>query len=302
MWRFRPSWAEPLFAFPGVALADTDSGSTPATQIIGETKEPPKPAEPTPFFGRIPAPNPGSQRYQLRAALPRAAFVGASRRSKTWQFGKGAKELIGPHGPSHSSGRGWQSQSRTPHCVRYSTTHPLLIEPIVRLDAWQLSADLYAWAQAHDPWEGTDYDGTSVDAGLQFLLHIAKVIAEYRWCSSMEDVRARLTAKASDGGGPIIVGTDFYSGMGNIDGRPATLEEPALWTPDGNFWGGHSYVWRGWKRATAKRSARVLIGNSHVDNYEAEMEEGAAEWLVFQQNGEAAAITELPKGYARRAA
>jgi hypothetical protein len=278
------------------------SGSTPATQLIGETKEPPKPTEPQNFFGRIPAPNPGSQRYPLKAALPRAAFAGASRRSKTWQFGKGAKELVGPHGGAHSSGRGWQSQSSTPHCVRYGNTHVLLLEPITRLNAWELTNGLYAWAQKNDPWSGENYDGTSVDAGLQYLLHIAKVIAEYRWCVTMDDVRARLTAKASDGGGPMVVGTDFYSGMGNLDNRPATLEEPALWVPDGNFWGGHCYVWRGWKKATAKRSARVLTGNSHIDNEEGEMEESAAEWLLFAQNGEGAAITELPRGYARRAA
>jgi hypothetical protein len=115
-------------------------------------------------------------------------------------------------------------------------------------------------------------------------------------------VRARLTAPAKDGGGPLGLGTDFYSGMGNLDNQPATLGEPATWTPDGNYWGGHCYVARGWKKATAKRSARILLGNSHLGNEEAEMEEGAFEWLVFQQAGEAFAITELPKGYAKRAA
>lgn len=270
--------------------------------MIGETKEPPVTTEPQPYFGRLNAPNPGSQRYPLKAALPRAAFSGAAQRSKTWQMGTGTKTLAGPHGPLHASGRGWQSQSSTSHCVRYGTTHVLTLEPIVRFDAWQLTHNLYEWAQANDAWDGGEpsYYGTSVDAGLQFLLHQAKVIQEYRWCRDMTDVRARLTAKSSDGGGPIVVGTDFYSGMGNLDQKPATLEAPAQWTPDGNYWGGHCYVWRGWRKATAKRSAKVLIGNSHQGNYEGEMDADAAEWLVFGQNGEAAAITELPRGYARR--
>lgn len=265
--------------------------------VVGPVAPPAKPTEPQPGFGRVYAPNPGAQRYPLSAALPRAAFVGASRRSKTWQFGTGAKELVGPHGPEHSSGRGWQSQFRTSHCVRYGLTHDLLLEGVSRLDAWQLTDGLYQWAQDHDYWPGAEptYYGTSVDAGLQYLLHVVKVIREYRWVRDMDDVRARLTASTADGGGPIVVGTDFYSGMSNQDGRPATLQEPAIWTPDGNWWGGHCYVWRGWKKATAKRSARVLTGNSHLGNEEGEMEESAAEWLLFAQNGEGAALTEIRK-------
>lgn len=286
-------------------MADSESGSTPARQLVGGEKEPPKTIEPQPGFGRLPAPNPGSQRYQLRAALPRAAFVGAARRSKTWQFGTGTKSIVGPFGPAHSSGRGWQSQSTTSTCVRFGITHLHLLEPTVRPDAWDLTRDLYPWSQRHDPWDGEEptYFGTSCDAGLQYCRHEIKTVVEYRWLDGMETVRARLTAPARDGGGPLGVGSDFYSGMGNISGQvPATLAEPAIWTPDGNYWGGHCYVARGWKKATAKRSARVLLGNSHLGNFEAEMEESAFEWLVFQQAGECFAITELPRGYARRGA
>lgn len=285
-------------------MADSESGSTPARQLVGSEKEPPKTIEPQPGFGRLPAPNPGSQNYPLRAALPRAAFSGAASRSKTWQMGAGAKTIVGPHGAAHSSGRGWQSQSSTSHCVRYGLTHLLLLEPIVRLDAWELTKGLYQWAQRHDPWDGEEptYFGTSCDAGLQFLLHEIGVIGEYRHPRNMDEVRARLTAPAKDGGGPLNVGSDFYSGMGNLDNRAATLAEPAQWTPDGNYWGGHDWVARGWKRATAKRSAKVLCGNSHLGNEEGEMDADAFEWLIFAQNGECHAITELPKGYARRTA
>jgi hypothetical protein len=285
------------FRFPGVELTEGELNVKP----VGE---PAKPENPQPAFGRIYQPNPGSQRFPLRSTLPRAAFTGAAQRSKTWQMGSGTKTLVGPHGAAHSSGRGWQSQSFTSHCVRYGLTHLLLLEPVVRLDAWQLTRELYQWAQRNDPWTGEEptYYGTSVDAGLRFLLHVIKVIGEYRWPRNMDEVRARLTASSKNGGGPLVVGSDFYSGMGNLDRKAATLEEPAIWTPDGNWWGGHCWVARGWKKATAKRSARVLCGNSHLGNEEGEMEESAFEWLIFQQNGEASAITELPRGYAKRAA
>jgi hypothetical protein len=54
-------------------------------------------------------------------------------------------------------------------------------------------------------------------------------------------------------------------------------------------------VARGWKRATATRSAKVLTGNSHLGNFEGEMDADAFEWLIFQQGGECAAVTEIRK-------
>ena len=175
-------------------------------------------------------------------------------------------------------------------CVRYGLMHLLMLEPIVRPDAYPLSKGLYPWAQDNDYWPGAEptYYGTSCDAGLQYLLHILKVIKEYRWMGNIDDLILRLCLKASEGGGPAGTGTDFYSGMGNFDGD-------GWWKPEGQYWGGHCWDITGYMRPTARRAGYFTTGNSHLANFEAKIEESALEWLLFQQNGEAFAITELPR-------
>ena len=234
-----------------------------------------KPTERQRGLGRVYIPNPGSLNYQLREALPRTVLAPSNWKSKRWRMGRG---------------HAFQSQGYTSHCVRYGCTHVLMLEAIVRGNAFDLTKGLYQWAQRNDPWPGEEpsYYGTSVDSGLQYLLHQAKVISEYRWARSMDDVLARLSAKASDGGGPLIVGTDWWSGMDNNDGS-------GIWTPTGNYRGGHCYVFRGHISPTAKREGVILTGNSHSGNFEGRLSYDAAEYLLFGANGEAAAITEIPR-------
>lgn len=245
--------------------------------------EPAKPIFPQERFGRVYIPNPGSLRYPLREVQGRPRQgVGVWPSTKTWRMGRYQK---------------YQDQGQTSHCVRYGSTHILLLEPIVRAHALTLTAGLYQWAQANDPWPGQEpeYFGTSVDAGLQYLLHQAKVIKEYRWALTMDDIIKRLSASARDGGGPMIVGTDFYSGM---DVEVPSGEEPdsrTKWVPEGEVLGGHCYVLDAFRQRTAHREKQIGIGNSHKGNHRGWMDADAMEWLIFGQNGECAAITELPK-------
>ena len=235
----------------------------------------PKPQSPTPGLGRVRLPNPGSLNFPLDESLPRRALAAPAWKSKRWQFSKGGA---------------FRSQGQTSHCVRFGCTHLLMLTPIIRLEAFEITERLYPWAQANDPWPGAEptYYGTSVDAGLQYLRKIAKVIDEYRWARNMDEVLGRLSVSAKEGGGPMVLGSDWYQNMSEVG-------EDGLWHPTGELWGGHCYLAIGHEAPTAKRGRRIVLGNSHEGNFVGRMDADEFEWLIFAQGGEAAAVTELPK-------
>jgi hypothetical protein len=248
-----------------------------------------KPTAPTRGFGRVRLPNPGSLNFPLSAALPKRALSSAAWKSKRWQLGKGLHFL-----DQSAADRPDTSEDT---CVKYGNTHILMLTPIIRADALaittsknDLGVSLYPWAQANDPWPGAEpeYYGTSVDAGLQFLLKVAKVISEYRWARSMDEVLGRLCISAKEGGGPLVGGSDFYSDMANRNGD-------GIWHPTGEIWGGHCYCTIGYQKATAKKSAMMILGNSHDGNHVGYMPADEYEWLHFAQGGELAAVTELAR-------
>lgn len=222
-------------------------------------------------LGRLYIPNPGSRRFGIRDELSRSALSSRNWKSKQWRMGKGQT---------------WQDQGAFPVCVQYACTHLLQLQAIVRADAFSLTTELYRWAQQNDGWPGEAYDGTSVDAGLQWLLHQGRMISAYHWCFSMDDVLSSLSSSAAEGGGPLVVGTDFYSGMGNINGD-------GRWSPTGEYWGGHAWVVYGHLIPTARREGFVRCGNSHAGNHTGLMSYDELEWLLFAQNGEAARVLEI---------
>lgn len=104
----------------------------------------------------------------------------------------------------------------------------------------------------------------------------------------MDEVLGRLCISAKDGGGPLVGGSDWYSGMSAPD-------EKKIVHPTGDLWGGHCYDMIQHVAPTAKRSRLIGFGNSHLDNFVFYMEDTEVEWLFFGQGGELAAVTELPK-------
>lgn len=221
-------------------------------------------------LGRVYVPDPRDRAYPLRAQLPRTAYAPRNWRSRHWMMPRGVRP---------------RSQGPYPHCVRYGCTHVLQLAPIVRMDAFDLTTELYPWAQRHDEWPGEGYAGTSVRAGLEYLRTERHVISGYHWVRSMDDVCARLTAPKEEGGGPLVAGTDWWSGM-DVSGT---------WTPSGALRGGHCYVFDGYTAPTAKREGRIRTMNSHAGNHRGWLSLDAVEYLLFGANGEAAAVTELPK-------
>jgi hypothetical protein len=226
-------------------------------------------------LGRIYAPDPRDQRFPLKDVMPRSALRAAAWKTTQWMLARGS--TYGDQGPTST-------------CVRYGCTHLLLLSPIVRKTAFTLTEQLYTWAQDNDEWPGNAYDGTSVRAGLQFLRKVAGLITEFRWATSMDDVRGWLTRPKGEGGGPLVVGTDWWTGMDNLGNAPALTN---WWAPEGSYRGGHCWVIRSFIKATAKREAYYGTANSHRGNHAGKIKESHLEYLLFQANGEAAAVLEV---------
>lgn len=234
---------------------------------------PPKPQTPSPGLGRVRMPNPKSLAFPLAAALPAAALKATAWKSKRWQMG---------------SGLHFQSQGSLSQCVRWGISHLHQMTPIVRRNAFTLLANLYAWAQQNDPWPGEEpsYYGTAVDTGLLYCLRIAKTISAYHSARTMDEVLGRLSVSAKEGGGPAVLGADFYSGMTNDDGS-------GIWHPTGSVLGGHCFLAIGHEAPTAKKQRQIVLGNSHDGNFVAKMPADEFEWLIFAQGGEAWGVTEI---------
>ena len=132
------------------------------------------------------------------------------------------------HGPVNDQGA-------TPHCVAHSFEHLLRFLPIVNARKAGFEIDklaLYNAAQALDPWEGSAYDGTTVDAGAKALRAMG-YISGWTWAFDAETVAAHVLEI-----GPVVVGTTWTMGMFAPD-RDGYLH------PDGPSVGGHAYTIKG---------------------------------------------------------
>jgi hypothetical protein len=120
-------------------------------------------------------------------------------------------------------------------CVGFSWTHELAARPseVPNLNATTAFA-VYKLAQTIDPWEGENYEGTSVLAGVKAVqkLHPDK-ITEYRWAFNLQDVLMTLSYL-----GPVVIGIPWYTGMfvPDADG----LIKPTGWQA-----GGHAILVKG---------------------------------------------------------
>jgi hypothetical protein len=117
------------------------------------------------------------------------------------------------------------------HCVGYGMKHLLLCYPVVNKGAAYSGSDIYHRAQAIDEWAGTNYQGTSVRAGLKALVALGYVGA-YVWTSSADVVAQWLLS----GRGPVVVGTSWFFRMFDPTSNGGYL------VPTGSNVGGHCWV------------------------------------------------------------
>ncbi len=234
------------------------------------TVETVNPGPQAPGLGRIYAPDPQDAKYRMRSIV-RAADTGPLR-SRHWLMGRGMKLC---------------SQGYVPHCVRFNETHLLQFAPVVRGNAFTLTEGMHEWSTANDEFPSGAEGGTSLRAGFEFL-RMRGLISAYHWAFTMDEIRARVTSDKADGGGPMVAGTLWTTGMDRRDAN-------GYWWPTGGVRGGHCWGVSGYSRPTIKRTGRYKTFNSHEGNYTAWIEEDALEWLLFAADGEAAAVVEVPR-------
>lgn len=156
------------------------------------------------------------QHFDARSKdFPVAAVVPEGVKTKTWRLNE--RNDQGPDGA----------------CVGFGIGHRLAAAPLELGGVdYDFSFALYKEAQKLDPWQGENYEGTSVLAGIKAARNRGH-IGTYRWCFSVEDIMRALTHE-----GPVIVGTWWDFSMFEPDER-------GLLVPDGNHAGGHCYLLRG---------------------------------------------------------
>jgi len=125
-------------------------------------------------------------------------------------------------------------QGNTQHCVAFAGEQFLMSFP-VQNKPYKTPAELYHLCQLNDEWEGEEpkYFGTST-RGLMKVLQGAGLIESYMWAFSADTVRRWLLMR-----GPVLIGTNWYSGMDKTDNAGFIY-------PTGRPDGGHETMLRGW--------------------------------------------------------
>jgi len=132
----------------------------------------------------------------------------------------------------------WGDQGSSSMCVAYSWLHFLEDGPVVqnyfhdRPKPLLEPSRFYKECQLRDPWQGEQYNGTSVRAGALILKDLG-IINEYRWASSVNEIKHALLTI-----GPMVVGTKWYSNMMKTNNK-------GFLDITGNDMGGHAYVING---------------------------------------------------------
>ena len=129
-------------------------------------------------------------------------------------------------------------QGNTPQCVGYTVSQWGYTSPI-RTKILDPTA-IYHRAQQIDEWPGTDYDGTSVRAGLNVMREQGRV-ERYVWAYGA-DMLARWLLTT----GPVMVGTLWTWDMFEPD-------QNGIVHPTGPIVGGHAYLVTGVNRDRGER-------------------------------------------------
>jgi hypothetical protein len=168
-------------------------------------------------LGRLQAPFDGRDTlYRMRAAAPQIVDALGAPKPRKAPY----KEPVEP-----------LNQGNKPHCVAFSGKGFMLAAPTMR-DPGYDTTDVYRECQKIDEWPGEAYDGTSVRA-LMKILTAREWITSYVWGQTS----AEAIAWMNGGFGTIIIGTNWYAEMDEVDDDGFIREPGPLSTPVG----GHAY-------------------------------------------------------------
>jgi len=124
-------------------------------------------------------------------------------------------------------------QGPNPHCVGFSSRGLLNASPImVKPDSGPSGSEIYKLAQELDEWPGNNYDGSSVNAGCKALKQLG-YIEGYAWFTKMDQI----IEWVNGGYGTVLVGTNWYDSMDNVDRNGLIVAPSRLAKPVG----GHAY-------------------------------------------------------------
>lgn len=184
-------------------------------------------------FGRLPAPPDGRDNLFRMASAMRQLTAAAPPKPRKARYREGP--LL--------------DQGSKPHCVAFSGAGFLYGAPIMTKPGTVSTANIYNLCQKADEWPGENYDGTSVRA-LMKVLQAQEHINSYVWGQTVDEMVAWILG----GYGTVIVGTNWYAEMDNVDA------DDVVQMPGSFAWpiGGHAYriVW--WD----KKKDRALVRNS----------------------------------------
>ena len=163
-------------------------------------------------LGRLVEADPRTRSYPVRALMP----VKTTRaRSYTWSIGA----IL--------------DQGATSSCVGHAVAHRLIARPVVRPDITGKDAlEFYRLAQTLDPWDGEDYEGTSVLAGVKAAKQKGYISA-YHWATTLDDLIMGVGYL-----GPGVIGTWWWSNMMDTTTNGAV-------SPTGYKMGGHAWLING---------------------------------------------------------
>ena len=216
------------------------------------------------FLGRKYAPDPLDMRYAM-SMVGVFARLDTLRRFMPWRWGRiynqgGLDKCPGEHGLGS--------------CVGQSVSAALRAAPYMREDV--TPCEIYRGAQEHDEWPGTDYEGSSVRGGLKYA-KLKGYITSYHKLTSISAVEAWLSSRR---GGPVVAGSDWYTGMFYPD-KKGYIE------PTGSVEGGHAYALR-W---VSPASGDFLVPNSWGTEWGQKgycrIRKSTLDYLLFGTNGEA---------------
>jgi hypothetical protein len=121
-------------------------------------------------------------------------------------------------------------------CVGFGSTHMLNAAPWMHLHNYDFARGIYTEAKKVDEWQGEDYEGTSVRAGMK-VLQAQGLITEYLWAWNTDTVRDYVLRR-----GPVTMGTTWYDKMMKPDSKGF------VW-PDGASVGGHCWTVLGYSES-----------------------------------------------------
>lgn len=128
--------------------------------------------------------------------------------------------------------RAWLDQGREGACVGFATAHDIAARPLELPSSNALATKIYKRAQFIDEWEGEQYSGTSVLAGMKAAVELG-YYGEYRWAFGEADLALAVGYK-----GPAILGVPWYEGMYAPDAK-------GFLHPTGQRVGGHAILCNG---------------------------------------------------------